>query len=74
MGFRSGKRYRVKKDFVDYQQNHFTKGEVLLFVEEHFLAHDGGYTFKFQTCSIYLQEFDQAEILDHLEEYFEELV
>jgi hypothetical protein len=62
-------RYRVCQDFRDYHQNHFTQGEVLTFVEVHFLPYHGGYTVIFQERNLYLQEEANANILDCLADY-----
>jgi hypothetical protein len=61
--------YRVLQDFHDYYHNPFTKGEQLTFVESHFLPYHGGYTVVFKERTLYLQEEENANILDSFGEY-----
>ena len=61
--------YRVLQDFVDFYQNQFRQGELLTFVELHFLPYHGGYTLVFQERSLYLQEEANSSILGSLEDY-----
>ena len=62
-------RYRVERDFKDYYQNQFAQGEQLTFVATHFLPYHGGYTIVFKERSLYLQEEENARILDSLNDY-----
>jgi hypothetical protein len=62
-------RYRVRQDFTDYYHNRFLQGEILTFVEYHFLPYHGGYTVVFQERNLYLQEQENANILDDLADY-----
>lgn len=62
-------RYRVRRDFVDFYNNRFTQGDALTFVEYHFLPYHGGYTIVFKERNLYLQEEENATILDSLGDY-----
>jgi hypothetical protein len=66
---RRGRHYVIRKPFTDYYSNAFTPGEVLTYVERHFLPYEGGHTLVFQERMMYLQEDAQTEILDALENY-----
>jgi hypothetical protein len=66
---RKTSRYRVIRDFVDFYNNPFRQGEILTFVEVHFLPYDGGYTVVFKERNLYLQEQENAAILDALGDY-----
>ena len=61
--------YRVLQDFVDFYQNQFRQGELLTFVESHFLPYHGGYTVVFQERTLYLQEEVNSSILGSLGDY-----
>jgi hypothetical protein len=61
--------YRVLQDFVDFYQNQFRQGELLTFVESHFLPYHGGYTVVFQERTLYLQEELNSGILGSLGDY-----
>ena len=67
-----GKEYIVRKAFVDFRNNRFSPGQTLTFSERHFLPYDGGHTLMFRERNIYLQEDDQAEILDNFGNYLDE--
>ena len=62
-------RYQVRQDFTDYYHNQFIQGEILTFVEYHFLPYHGGYTVVFKERNLYLQEHESAHILNCLGEY-----
>jgi hypothetical protein len=62
-------RYRVRRAFADYYRNPCREGEILTFVEYHFLPYHGGYTLVFQERNLYLQEEENAEILNSLGTY-----
>jgi hypothetical protein len=62
-------RYRVNREFADFYNNQFTRGEILTFVEYHFLPYHEGYTIVFQERTLYLQEQENARILDSLGDY-----
>jgi hypothetical protein len=66
---KKGSQYRVQQDFHDYYRNRFTKGEQLTLVETHFLPYHGGYTVVFKERTLYLQEEENATILDSFGEY-----
>ena len=61
--------YKVGQTFTDFYQNLFHKGETLTFVELHFLPYHGGYTIVFKERSLYLQEQENASILNSLGDY-----
>jgi Domain of unknown function (DUF3601) len=61
--------YRVLQDFVDFYQNQFKQGELLTFVESHFLPYHGGHTVVFQERTLYLQEEVNSGILASLGDY-----
>jgi len=61
--------YRVLQDFVDFYQNQFRQGELLTFIESHFLPYHGGYTVVFQERTLYLQEEVNSSILGSLGDY-----
>ena len=67
--FKKDARYRVRRDFADFYNNPFTQGEALTFVEYHFLPYHGGYTIVFKERHLYLQEEENATILDSLGDY-----
>jgi hypothetical protein len=61
--------YQVRQEFTDYYHNRFLPGEILTFVEYHFLPYHGGYTVVFKERNLYLQEQENASILDCLADY-----
>lgn len=63
-------RYRVRQSFTDFYQNQFKEGEILTFLEHHFLPYHGGHTVVFQERNLYLQEDENADILDSFATYF----
>lgn len=66
---RKTSRYRITRDFVDFYNNPFRQGEILTFMELHFLPYHGGYTVVFKERNLYLQEQENADILDALGDY-----
>ena len=64
-----GSQYKVQRDFADFYGNQFSQGDILTFVEYHFVPYHGGYTIVFQEKRLYLQEEQNAQILDALGEY-----
>ena len=62
-------RYKVCRDFTDFYRNQFVQGEILTFIEYHFLPYHGGYTLIFKERNLYLQEQENANILDCLGDY-----
>jgi hypothetical protein len=67
---KKSERYRVCQTFTDFYHNQFKEGEVLTFVEHHFLPYHGGHTVVFQERKLYLQEEENASILDGFGTYF----
>jgi hypothetical protein len=67
-------RYQVRRDFTDYYHNQFIQGEILTFVESHFLPYHGGYTVVFKERNLYLQEQEYAHILDCLGDYLDPVI
>jgi hypothetical protein len=65
------RKYVVRQTFQDFYHGQFHKGEVLTFVEFNFLPYHGGYTVIFREKKLYLQEEENARILDSLGEYLE---
>lgn len=65
----SGECYTVAKSFMDHYGNHFAAGEKLIFVQRHFLPYDGGHTLVFREREMYLQEDEQAEIIENFSDY-----
>ena len=61
--------YRVQRDFADYYQNQFTQGELLTFVDSHFVPYHGGHTVVFKERTLYLQEEVNSKILGSLGDY-----
>ena len=62
-------RYRVTRDFVDFYNTPFRHGEILTFMEVNFLPYHGGYTVVFKEKNLYLQEQENADILEALGHY-----
>lgn len=65
-----GTTYIIEKDFNDFYNQTFTRGEKLTFVEKHFLPHDGGHTIVFKQRRLYLQEEEHKSIIDNFDAYF----
>lgn len=66
-------RYRVRRSFTDFYNNEFREGEALTFVELHFLPYHGGFTVVFKEKNLYLQEDENASILNSFNAYFQQL-
>ena len=66
---RKGVQYRIQRDFADFHHNQFRQGELLTFVEFHFLPYHGGYTVVFRERTLYLQEEANLDILGSLGDY-----
>jgi|GEM_PF-2782924 len=62
----SGVIYRVTTGFADYHRGQFAPGELLTFGTRHFLPYHGGHTLVFRERSIYLQEEENAELVNEL--------
>ena len=61
--------YRVRQEFADFYRNQFSQGEILTFIEYYFVPYHAGYTIVFQERQLYLQEEENAPILDVLGNY-----
>ena len=61
--------YQVMKSFTDHYGNAFEQGERLRFKQHQFLPYHGGHTVVFDGKTLYLQEDQNSEILDHFSEY-----
>jgi hypothetical protein len=68
---KKGRRYVVKKSFVDHHGQRFEIGDGLTFVKKDYLPYHGGHTIFFEERTIYLQDEEQAEILQGLWDYLE---
>lgn len=68
---KQNRRYTVKQSFVDYHGNHFEVGEILTFQKKDYLPYHGGHTMFFAERTLYLQDEEQAEILQGLWTYLE---
>ena len=66
---KKGAAYVVIRGFTDYRGNVFSPGEVLTYVERHFLPYHGGHTIVFEERALYLQEVENRELIDSLAEY-----
>ena len=64
-----GASYVVKNTFTDFYGNVFSPGEVLTYVERHFLPYEGGHTIVFKERNIYLQEEANQDIIDGFADY-----
>ena len=61
-----GKLYVVAQDFFDFHETCFRTGEILTFVKYEYFPYHGGYVLEFKECAIYLQEIENAEILQKI--------
>jgi hypothetical protein len=68
-GLIPGAEYQVMQTFTDYYNNQFQRGEMLRFKERHFLPYHGGHTIIFEQRPLYLQENENASILENFSEY-----
>jgi hypothetical protein len=68
---KKGRRYVVKRSFVDHHGQRFEVGDGLTFVKKDYLPYHGGHTIFFEERTIYLQDEEQAEILQGLWDYLE---
>ena len=68
-GLIPGAEYQVVQTFTDYYNNQFECGELLRFKERHFLPYHGGHTIIFEQRPLYLQEEENAAILENFSEY-----
>jgi len=67
-------RYKVRRDFTDFYHNQFMQGEILTFMEVHFLPCHGSFTAVFKERNLYLQEVESANILDCLGDYLSPVI
>ena len=68
-GLVPGAEYQVVQSFTDHYGNQFQRGELLRFKERHFLPYHGGHTIVFDGRPLYLQEEENASILDNFSDY-----
>jgi hypothetical protein len=68
-GLKKATRYKVCQSFTDFYHNLFAEGEILTFVEVQFLPYHGGYTLVFKKRNPYLQEDENAKMLNSLGDY-----
>ncbi|HVQ37293.1 MAG TPA: hypothetical protein VMS31_07165 [Pyrinomonadaceae bacterium] len=61
--------YVLRRGLTDFHGNVFAPGEVLTYVERHFLPYHGGHTIVFKERSIYLQEDENRDIIGAFAEY-----
>jgi hypothetical protein len=61
--------YVVNIMFTDFYGNVFSPGELLTYVERHFLPYHGGHTIVFKERNIYLQEEENQDIIDRFADY-----
>ncbi len=61
--------YTVTKPFTDYHQNNFTPGDKLTYAGRAYLPYHGGHTLFFREGNVYLQEDEDAALIDSLHEY-----
>lgn len=61
--------YTVTRPFTDYYQNNFAPDTRLTYVGRAFLPYHGGHTLFFKEQNIYLQEDDDAALINSLHEY-----
>lgn len=66
--------YIVSKGFTDCHGNVFAPGEMLTYLERHFLPYHGGHTIVFRERNIYLQEEQNKDIIDSFAEYISPVV
>jgi len=61
--------YTVTKPFTDYHQGHIAPDTKLTYVGRAYLPYHGGHTLFFKEQNIYLQEDDDAVLINSLNEY-----
>ena len=66
-----GARHRVKSDFTDFYGGQFKQGSILTFQKFNFVPYHGGYTIYFAEQTLYLQEDENASILQDMWAYLE---
>jgi hypothetical protein len=65
----SSAQYMVLRTFTDFYHNEFREGEILTFLENHFLPYHSGYTIVFREKTLFLQEQENADILNSFGAY-----
>ena len=68
-----GANYLVTRAFPDCCGDVFAIGERLTYVERHFVPYHGGHTLVFKERSIFLQEEENADIIEAFGEYFSQV-
>lgn len=68
-GLIQGVDYQVMQNFTDHYNNQFQRGELLRFKERHFLPYHAGHTIIFEQRPLYLQEEENAAILENFSAY-----
>lgn len=61
--------YIVCRGFTDFYGNVFAPGEMLTYVERHFLPYHCGHTIVFRERNLYFQEEENKDIIDSFAEY-----
>lgn len=61
----------MRQNLDDYHNGHFAEGTVLTFENVNFVPYHGGYTVCFAERKLYLQEYENAGILQSMWDYFE---
>ena len=64
-----GGTYVVNRAFTDFYGSVFSPGEMLTYVERHFLPYHGGHTIVFKERNIYLLEVENQDLIDSFAEY-----
>jgi len=64
-----GVNYTVTKPFTDYHEGHFAPDTKLTYLGRAYLPYHGGHTLFFKEHNIYLQEDDDAALINSLPEY-----
>ena len=68
-GLIPGATYRVIRPVTDHYGTVFAVGEELTYVSRDFLPYHGGHTLVFQPRAMYLQDEDNADVLNDLDAY-----
>jgi hypothetical protein len=68
---KQGSLYRVRRDFTDFYGGHFAAGAILTFQKRDYLPYHGGNTIHFAEQTLYLQDEENADILQDLWTYLE---
>ena len=68
---RQGRRYIVIKNFVDHHGGRFEVGEGFTFLRKDYLPYHSGHAIFFEERTLYLQDEENAEILENIWAYLE---